>query len=128
MITTSKESKQREKATNTSQIKLSLRPETAEAFREKCKVENMSMAGMIANLISDDNLKYKKTALDSVATRPHRRKALKKLICEIAIIMDAERKYMCAIPENLQGSCVYDAAEQTVCALEEALDILNEAY
>jgi hypothetical protein len=62
------------------------------------------------------------------ATRPQRRKALKEIIHHLEIIMAAEKRYVENAPLNLQASFQYEEAEQTVGVLEEALDILADAF
>jgi hypothetical protein len=62
------------------------------------------------------------------ATRPRREKALKGIIHNLETIMAAERRYVENAPPRLQASFKYEKAEQTVGALEEALDILADAF
>ena len=42
--------------------------------------------------------------------------------------MEKEQRYIEKIPENLQNSYHYDAAEETVEALDEAINILAGAF
>jgi hypothetical protein len=60
--------------------------------------------------------------------RRHRRKAIKSMAIQLSMIRDAEEAYMDNIPENLRNSSRYTAAEQTLELLEEALELLREAY
>jgi epoxyqueuosine reductase QueG len=62
------------------------------------------------------------------ATRPQRRKALKEIIQKLEAIIAAEKRYVDNAPLNLQASFKYEEAEQTVAFLEEALDILADAF
>ena len=64
----------------------------------------------------------------SVTTRQQRRKALKILIQLLQIVLAAEKRYMDDIPDNHPDSSLYDDAGQTVGAMEEALEILGDAY
>ena len=112
------------------QVKVSVAPETAAAFKANCLARGVSVAGEISRFMrsqSGENV-YGKTSADNVATRQHRRKAIKAIIARIEAVMEAESRYKDSIPENLTGSRRYEAAEETVAALEEALDILSEAY
>jgi hypothetical protein len=64
----------------------------------------------------------------SVGTRQKRRKEVQKLILHTTEIMNAEMRFMENMPERLHSGPMYELAEQTVSALEEALEILSEAY
>ena len=68
------------------------------------------------------------TPVNPYETRRLRRKALDSLVTELQCIMNAETAYMERMPENLQASQAYEAAENAVSVFEEALDILEGAY
>ena len=68
------------------------------------------------------------TTVNLYETRRLRRKALDSLIRDLTNIMKAETAYMERMPENLQGSQMYEVAENAVSVFEEALDILQGAY
>jgi len=121
---TSNEAKQRYNAGHYTQVKVSVPHETAAAFKSKCAAAGVSMASELKNFMSG-NISQKPLSL---RTRQLRRRAVIMLVRQIEAVMIAEQDYINNIPENLRNSRVYDAAEQTVSALEEALDILNEAY
>lgn len=65
---------------------------------------------------------------DNFTTRPNRRIATERLIRQLELIKEAEERYMDNIPGNLQGSVVYEKAESTVSALDEAIELLASAY
>ena len=69
-----------------------------------------------------------KETRDPYATRRQRRNAFTLLIKQLRAIADAEKRYIDNIPENLQSSVRYEEAEQTVTAIDEALDILSDAF
>jgi hypothetical protein len=54
--------------------------------------------------------------------------AAKMVLTVLESVLKAERVYMGNIPEPLKESCVYDTAEETVSALEEAIALLKNAY
>jgi hypothetical protein len=58
-------------------------------------------------------------------TKRQRRAAVKSIINLLGQIKYSEEQYMSRIPENLQGSVVYDNAEQCVSCLDEAIDTLG---
>jgi len=126
---TSNASKQRWNKEHYVQVKVSVRPALAEAFKEKCKSGDVSMASEIARFMCEQCGKPS-TPGDSfkVSTRQQRRKALSALIEQLEKIMDAESQYMENIPENLRNSVRYDAASQSTQVLQAAIDGLNEVY
>jgi len=65
----------------------------------------------------DEHIK-KSSQYFRIGTRPLRRKSLVLMAQRVEALIDAESDYRDSIPENLQGSRRYDAAEQTVPALE----------
>ena len=130
MVVTSKAAKQRWNNANYVQLKVSVRPEIAAAFKAKCLDANVSMASEISRFMSGqiNESRPVKPSSDPYATRQKRRKALCYLINQLKAIMYAENRYLGNIPENLQNSMFYEAAEHSVSSFEEALDILDGAY
>jgi hypothetical protein len=127
---TSNASKQKWSAQKYTQVKVAVLPEIAAAFKARCRADSVSMASEISRFMSggyNENGPKKRPAF-STASRPQRRKALRLLILQMEAVMAAEQEYLEAIPENLRNSCRYDAAEQTISALIEALEILDNAY
>ena len=124
MGNTSNESKQRWNQNHYTQVKVSVPHEIAAAFKEKCAAAGISMASELSNFMRGYN--PKKTV--QVTTRQQRRKAIVGVILQVEAIADAEQEYMYNIPINLQNSERYEAAEQAVSALEEALGILHNVY
>lgn len=125
MGSTSNESKQRFNNKHYTQVKVSVPPEIAAAFKAKCSSAGVSMAGELSSFMS---CHHPKKPEPDVATRQKRRKALLAVIRQLEAIADAEQDYMNNIPVNLQNSQRYEAAEQAASALEEALDILHNVY
>lgn len=127
---TSSSSKQQWNKENYTQFNVWLKPEVLAAFKVGCADNNVSMRSEISRLMSDqcsESIAQKKPAF-RVDTRQQRRKTLRRLIQEIEAIKDAEKRYQSRIPENLQASSNYEAAEQTIAALEEAIDLLAGAF
>jgi len=127
---TSNEIKQRYNEANYVQLKVSVNPRVAAAFKEKCNENGVSMAGVLSQYM----VIYSSTAAKShlppikTATRPHRRESVKTLIGQLEQIRDAEETYRDNIPDNLQSSPNFDAADVSVAALSDALDLLQNAY
>lgn len=130
MGVTSNESKQRWNSSHYAQVKVSVPKDLADAFRAKCKAENTSIASKISQFMAKETCGTRpaKPQPAPYETRPKRRKELDVEINKLTAIMEAERSYMDNIPENLQSSHFYEAAEQAVTVLEQAIDILSEAY
>jgi hypothetical protein len=130
MGATSNESKQRWNASRYVQVKVSVEPELATAFKAKCESEGVSMASEISRFMSQKTgvSRSVRPVKDPYATRPQRRKAFQATLKEIEAFMDAEQGYVDNFPANLRNSERYDAAEHTVSVLEEGLSVLSEAY
>jgi len=120
---TSNEAKQRWNCNHYTQIKVSVQPEIATHFKVKCQTKGVSMASEISRFMRGENKKP-----DTCSTRQRRRKALASAIAQLEEIREAEKQYWDNIPINLQNAPAYEAAEQAVSALEEALELLYHAY
>jgi len=88
------------------------------------------MAAAISEFMSQfSGLAVKKGAYaPSLSTRRQRRAALQAVIHQLERIRDNEEAYRDNIPANLQNAGPFEAAEQCVSALDEALDLLASAY
>jgi hypothetical protein len=109
------------------QVKVSVAPELATAFKDACNAGGVSMTGELSRFMA------KRTGLPGTAktplgTRRQRRNELKKITERLERILENERRYMDNIPENLQGSSVFEAAGQSVETLEETIEILGSVY
>ena len=126
---TSNASKQRWNKEHYIQVKVSVQPEIAEAFKMKCQADGVSMASEIAHFMRErcDKPHPPKHTI-KVVTRQQRRKALDELVQKLEAIKEAESQYMENIPENLRNSIRYEAAAQSMQALQDAVDSLNEVY
>jgi len=120
---TSNESKQSWNKAHYTQVKVSVQPEIAAAFKKKCQTKGVSMASEIARFMSGEIKKA-----DTCSTRGRRRKALIYVIAQLEEICDAETQYWHNIPINLQNGESYESAEQAANAMEEALGLLYDAY
>jgi len=72
-------------------------------------------------------LKTNKLTPDYSAKR-QRRAAIKKVLKQLEQIKKAEEKSRDRIPDNLQSSSAFEAAEECISALEEASETLSDAY
>jgi len=130
MSKTSNEVKQRYNESHYVQLKVSVDPHIAAAFKEKCNENGVSMAGVLSQYMAIYSGTAAKNSLPFIKTktRPDRRESVKMLIAKLEQIRDAEETYMDNIPANLQSSPNFDAADVSVSALDEALELLISAY
>jgi len=130
MSRTSNEAKQRYNEAHYVQLKVSVSPKIAAAFKEKCNENGVSMAGVLSQYMAtySGTAAQKHLPLIKIATRPDRRESVKTLIGKLEQIRDAEETYRDNIPANLQSSPNFEAADDSVAALADALDLLLYAY
>jgi hypothetical protein len=115
------------------QLKISVDPALAEAFKDACSKSGVSMASELTGFMrsrsgSEACGAPAVKAVDIASTRGHRRKAVRDAVAQLGYILAAEESYRDRIPENLMGSEAYEAADRAVNALEQAIDILSEAF
>jgi hypothetical protein len=128
---TSNAAKDRWNAAHYTQIKVSVPPEIAAAFKAACAADGVSMACDLSAYMAGRGESVpagKRPKPNPTETRPNRRKLTVTLIRTLEQMRDAEETYRDNIPENLQGSARYEAAEQSVSAIEDAIEILSDAY
>jgi vacuolar-type H+-ATPase subunit I/STV1 len=75
-----------------------------------------------------DNTKKPSKATPSFTTKRQRRAAVKKIIKQLEQIRDAEETSRDNFHENFQNSPNYEAAEESISMLEDALESLESAY
>jgi hypothetical protein len=108
------------------QVKISVSTTLANAFREACITQNMSMTGVLSKFM----MEFSKTTQPSAKSTPnyttkrHRRMAIASIIKQLEMIKAGEEQYISNIPDNLQGSVVFENAEQSLAIFEETLDLL----
>jgi hypothetical protein len=125
-----KSSKDRWNAANYTQIKASVNPEIAAAFKAACAANERSIASVLSGFM----VEYSQTSVRALpASNPYdtkrkRRKALKAIISQMELLMEAEEAYKENIPENLQNSKWYEAAEQSLMLMEETIDTMGDIY
>jgi hypothetical protein len=115
------------------QVKISVAPELAESFKTACVSAGVSMAAEISKFMADrsgvlSSIADKNTKKSNIDTRGNRRRQICLIVAQLEVIRDKEHAYMDKIPENLQNGQAYENAEQSVDALEQAIELLKEAY
>ena len=116
------------------QVKAHVSPDVAADFKAACAARGESMATVISRAMIDycggkpEKKSKARVLAPDYSTRGKRRTALRYHTEQIEAIRDAEETYKDRIPETLQGGQRYDDAEQTVEALDEAVDALSRAF
>jgi hypothetical protein len=111
------------------QIKVSVEPEVAAAFKRACAASNVSMAAVLTQFMTEySNAAPKRAPEPDYSARRVRRAAMTRIVRQMEQIMSAEEQYRDNIPENLQGSVVFEKADDCVSLLEEALELLGSIY
>lgn len=123
-------SKQRQNASPYTQVKVSINPEIASAFKSACVVANVSMASVLSDFMADySQISVKcKAPSNHLATRRQRRGNIKKISLQIEQLMIAEEEYRDNFPENLHGSKWHVAANHSIDILQEVIELLEEVY
>jgi len=130
MGNTSTQVKQQWNSSHYTQVKISVDPATASAFKSACTASDVSMTSVLSkfmNQYSQTVIEKKGYSLD-LSTRRQRRAAIRSLIYQLLRVRDGEEHYRDNIPENLQGSEVFERADQCACLLNEAIELLESAY
>ena len=127
---TSSTAKQKWNAENYTQIKVSIKPEIAAAFKAACEAAEISMASVLSKFMEDYAAAPRKKAAPQVPvdTRRQRRNEMKSLLNILERMRDGEERYRDNIPENLRSGSAFDAADECVSVLSEGLDLLETAY
>jgi hypothetical protein len=112
------------------QVKVSVKPEVAAAFKAACVANGVSMASALSGFMSQYARAVTEKAAYSVnlSTRRQCRACIQTLIRQLERVRDNEERYRDNIPDNLQSGSAFEAAEQCIASLEEALNLLASAY
>ena len=126
----STQAKQRYNASNYKQIKVSVKPELAMAFKETCEAANVSMASEISLFMSQyiGTCANKGGYSPDLSTKRKRRTAIGNIIQLLERVKTNEERCRDNIPDNLQAGPAFDNAEQCISLLEEAIELLDSIY
>ena len=129
------QAKKRWNASNYTQVKVSVRPEVAASFKAACIVAGVSMASELSRFMTEyavilESKKYRKkvAVADYASTKKKRIKTVRGLIDKLENIRDAEEQAMENTPENFRGSDNFEAFEDRLSSMNEALGILEGLY
>ena len=113
------------------QLKISVDKSLAESFKAVCAKAGISMAAEISEFMAvktNTILESADKAAPSYDTRRKRRRCIGSIIPLIESIRQHEEAYLARIPSNLQSGQAYENSEQTIDNLDQAIDLLKEAY
>ena len=115
--------------TKPAQVKIYAAPEVASAFKEKCTSLDVSMSAALAQYMADSvKGSAKLKGVPDYSTRRHRRAAIKGIIGQLEQLKAWEEQVRDNTPENFQGTDAYDATEEAISSLEEAIDALESFW
>ena len=118
------------------QVKVSVRPEIAEAFKAACAGADVSMAGELSRFMAEyaavtiarQAANTKTEGADSVSTMKKRRKTVRAVARLLEQVRDAEERFIGNAPENLRSAPIYENAEQYASVLDDVIERLGEIY
>jgi len=114
------------------QLKICVEPGLAATFKAACKSDGVSMSGELTRFMAGRAAACKTAqrakATSRASTRGNRRREVERIAARLAEIRDDENAYRDAIPGNLRNGDAYDAAEQAADMLDQAIDLLNDAF
>ena len=123
-------------AANYVQIKVSVHPEIASAFKAVCAAAGVSMAGELSHFMAeyaavkaaDQAVGIKTENVDSVSTMKKRRITIRAVTRLLEQVRDAEELFIGNAPDNLQSAPIYANSEQYVSVLDDVIEQLGEIY
>lgn len=130
----SKKSRDKWNAEHYVQINISVDKQLAKAFKAACAEDGVSLAGAIKSFMRTScnipDCHRENTNIPAVrrSSRTMRRKEAALIAVNLEHMMKDEEAYLDRMPENLRGSARGDAAEVSIAALSEAIDLLYDAY
>ena len=123
--------KARWNASNYAQIKISVYPEIAEAFKTACAADGVSMASELTRFMAEYSaapIVKKAVAANPKLSKKKRRNTVRSLILQLEQVRDAEQESMDNTPENFRMSDNFAASEESLAKLDEAIEILEGIY
>jgi len=111
------------------QVKVSVDPAIASAFKKACETSNVSMASELSLFMANyaGGAVKRKEAAD-YSTRRRRRAAVKDIIQRLDQMRVWEEKVRDNTPDSLQSADAYTTTEEVISAFETAIDNLKEIY
>jgi len=111
------------------QVKVTVDSAIATAFKTACIASGKSMTSVLVQFMNQYIKANESTEYSpDLSTRRQRRVAVQSVMRQLERIKENEERYQENIPDNLQGSEVYERAEESISVIAEAIEILEGAY
>ena len=132
MGTSATKSKQRWNSSHYAQVKAYVDPEIASAFKAACAASGVSMNGALSQFMSD-YCKMQKSAkelkaADFLSSKGKRRKKHEELLRQYMQLRDAQERANDNVPDNFQDTERFEASLESVRIMDEAIEMLEDAY
>ena len=115
--------------TKYAQVKVSVDPLIANAFKESCNAAGVSMAAELSKFMADySNSLVKHKAAPDYTTRRRRSVAVRSIVDQLDRIKAAEEKCRDNTPENFHSSDVYESYDDAISAIENAIENIKEFW
>ena len=126
----STQAKQRYNERTYKHMKISVKPETATAFKSACEKANVSMASELSMFMSHyvGTIADKPKNLPDLSAKRHRRAAVCNIIKLLESIKINEERCRDNMPNNLRGGSAFENAEQSISLLDDAIELLESVY
>jgi phage portal protein BeeE len=115
----------------TKQLKISVDPAIADAFKTTCISDGISMTSALSAFMQSaigENKNFTQAQSKQFSTRGKRRTATLNVLSTLSEIRDAEEAYRDNIPENLRGGVRYECADNSIELLEQAIALIEDAF
>ena len=112
-------------------MKVSVRPETAAAFKDKCKENSISMASVLSRFMEEytgSAGKCRHAVPEDASTRKKRRKIIDYVAGLTLMIKEGEENFRDNMPENLRNSVNFESSEESIAKIDEIIEMLNDIY
>jgi hypothetical protein len=123
-------SKQKWNSAHYVQVKVSIAPEIAIAFKSACFSAGKSMASVLSGFMAEYSLiaPDKSKTVDITSTRRKSRNYVNCMKRQLEEIREAEERCHDNIPENLRNSEAFEITENIILCLEEAICAVESVY
>jgi hypothetical protein len=106
------------------QLKISVDPQLAAAFKSACIASGRSMASVLAHFMADFARSETSTPNADLHTKRQRRAEIQNIIKRLRRVRDSQQRSLDRIPVNLHSAPAFDSAESWISSLDEAIDSL----
>jgi hypothetical protein len=127
----SNQAKTRFNAKTYTQVKVSVNPAIAAAFKSKCETAGVSMACVLSRFMDEYGstpVKCRQPVREDAQTRKKRRSMIDYIIKLMMMIKAGEENLRDNMPENLRNSDGYELAEESISNADEIIDMLRGIY